>query len=68
MGYYFSHDKDIHAFGDKGGFNPNKITEINIYDVYEDGKITKREDSAIEKNWINFSKATPENVYKLGKT
>ena len=60
-GFYFSHDNGIRAKGDKGGFNPDQVVELQIYDVFKDGTIKLRE--SIDRSWINFGQATPEKVY-----
>ena len=61
VGYYFSHDNGIRANGDKGGFSPEQVVELNIYDVFEDGSVKLRE--AVDMSKVNFGKATPEVVY-----
>ena len=63
VGYYFSHDDEIRALGDKGGFNPEHVMEIEIFDVYKNNTEIKRNDSKIYKSWINFGKATPKKVF-----
>jgi len=60
VGYYFNHDDDIHALGDKGGFNPEQVMEIEIFDIF---KIGIQKKNTIDKNMINFGKATPKRVY-----
>ena len=61
VGYYFNHDDDIHALGDKGGFNPEQVMEIEIFDILKIG--IKAKNNTIDKNMINFGKATPKRVY-----
>ena len=61
VGYYFSHDNGIRANGDKGGFSPEQVVELNIYDVFEDGSVKLRE--AVDMSKVNFGLATPEKVY-----
>lgn len=61
VGYYFNHDDDIHALGDKGGFNPEQVMEIEIFDIFKIGIQEKK--NTIDKNMINFGKATPKRVY-----
>ena len=64
VGYYFSHDNNIHLSELKGcGFNPDQITEIEIFDIMSDDSIIKRNDSEIDKSFINFGTATPQNIY-----
>lgn len=67
VGYYFSHDNNIYSSGNKGGFNPGQITEIEIFDVYDDNTIIQRDDSAINRTLINFGDATPKKVYNSRK-
>ena len=61
VGFYFSHDNGIRANGDKGGFSPEQVVELNIYDVFEDGSVKLRE--AVDMSKVNFGLATPEKVY-----
>lgn len=65
VGYYFSHDNNIHRLSGKGGFNPGQITELEIFDVFDDNTVIKRNDSTIDRSLINFGNFTPENVYNL---
>ena len=63
VGYYFNHDDEIRALGDRGGFNPEHVMEIEIFDVYKNNTEIKRNESKIDKSWINFGKATPKKVF-----
>ena len=63
VGYYFNHDDEIRSLGDRGGFNPEHVMEIEIFDVYKNNTEIKRNESKIDKSWINFGKATPKKVF-----
>ena len=65
VGYYFSHDNNIYLLDGKGGFNPGQVTEIEIFDVFDNNTVIKRNE--IVRSLINFGKATPENVYNTRK-
>ncbi|MBQ8582289.1 MAG: cellulose-binding protein CttA-related protein, partial [Ruminococcus sp.] len=71
-GFYFSHDNGTRNNGEKGGFNPNQITSIKIYDriTEENGDVTISEwDAAyIDMSKVNFGEAVPSTVYNEENT
>ena len=62
VGYYFSHDDGVRANGEKGGFNKDQVTRLEIVDVYEDGYEVTR--AVVDYDLINFNGATPASEYK----
>ena len=45
IGHYFNYDNDIQILGDKGGFNPDQVTEIEIFDVFDNNTVIKKNNS-----------------------
>ena len=65
-GFYFSHDNGVRSNGTKGGFSPNQIVSLKIFErTTVDGNttITPWTESEIDMSMINFGNAVPSTVY-----